>query len=122
MIKVLKSTEELQRIQSQLKEVQHFTFGLIKYKEKELNELAHYVELLEFNQLQITALGQYSILDILYSRYYWFTKFMVCYESIYSKDVSMDQVQFKIIEAINYEAAVDWDLLESIEKELGYLN
>lgn len=72
------------------------------------------------NIASIVARSQYSYLDILYSWYYWFTKFLVFYESTYDRDEGIRQAQFKIMERIDDEASVDCDVLESIEKELGY--
>lgn len=127
MIQVIKGIDELQRLRSLLSEEQHPPFGikLIEYEDRELNALSCYSSFLECNIAPIVALNQYSYLEILYSWYYWFTKFLVRYECIYGKYESIRQTQFKIIEAIDYEATakngkVDSDLLESIEKELGY--
>lgn len=39
-----------------------------------------------------------SIKDVLYGRFYWYTKFLCRYEAIYGKNGSMEQEQFKIIE------------------------
>ena len=62
--------------------------------------------------------SHYSIEDVLYGRFYWYTKFLCCYEAIYGKNGSMEQAQFKIIEAMDYAGIVDSDTLEAIEQEL----
>lgn len=125
MINVIRSKTELQRVQSDLDEEQHYPYGLIEYNDEELNDFSHFAEFLEFNRLRIVELGQYSLMDILYSQYYWFTKFVVRYESIYGKNESMRQEQFKMMETIDRAATsqdgeTDWGLLEKIEKDLGY--
>lgn len=90
------------------------------YQDKELNEAINNALLLEDEEQSIIALGRYSIKDILYGRFYWYTKFLCRYEAIYGKNGSMEQAQFKIIEAMDYKGIVDSDALEAIEQELGY--
>ncbi len=89
---------------------------IVIYDNDKLNELANYALLLEDDEQQILFIGKYTLLDILYGRYYWFTKFLVYYESLYGKDESMEQQQFKIIEAIDCIGCVDCSLLEEIER------
>lgn len=74
--------------------------------------------LLEYEERFIIASGRYSVKDVLYGRFYWYTKFLCRYEAIYGKNGSMEQAQFKIIEAMDYEGIVDSDALEAIEREL----
>lgn len=90
------------------------------YQEKELNEAINNALLLEAEEYSIIASGRYSIEDVLYGRFYWYTKFLCRYEAIYGKNGSMEQAQFKIIEAMDYKGIVDSDALEAIEQELGY--
>lgn len=90
------------------------------HQEKELNEAINNALLLEAEEHSIIASGRYSIEDVLYGRFYWYTKFLCRYEAIYGKNGSMEQAQFKIIEAMDYKGIVDSDALEAIEQELGY--
>ncbi len=90
------------------------------YEDQELNETLNHALFLEEHQQEIIASGIYSIKDILYGRYYWYTKFLSRYEAFYGKNGSMEQAQFKIIEAMDYEGLVDSDALEAIEQELEY--
>lgn len=92
------------------------------YQDKELNEAINNALLLEDEEQSIIALGRYSIKDILYGRFYWYTKFLCRYEATYGKNGSMEQAQFKIIEAMDYAGIVDSDALEAIEQELGYID
>lgn len=46
------------------------------YQDKELNEAISNALLLEDEEQSIIALGRYSIKDILYGRFYWYTKFL----------------------------------------------
>lgn len=92
----------------------------VLYQEKELNEAINNALLLEDEERSIIASGRYSIEDVLYGRFYWYTKFLCRYEAIYGKNGSMEQAQFKIIEVMDYKGIVDSDALEAIEQELGY--
>lgn len=91
----------------------------IMYDDNDLNEAINYALFLENNEQQILSIGKYSISDILYGRFYWFTKFLVRYEKLYGKDAGMEQQQFKIIEAMDYAGCVDCSLLEKIEQEIS---
>lgn len=55
------------------------------YADNELNTAINYAMFLENNQQEILQTEQYSISDILYGEYYWFTKFLVYYEKLYGK-------------------------------------
>ena len=88
------------------------------YQEKELNEAINNALLLDNEEHSILTSSRYSIEDVLYGRFYWYTKFLCCYEAIYGKNGSMEQAQFKIIEAMDYAGIVDSDTLEAIEQEL----
>lgn len=92
------------------------------YQDKELNEAINNALLLGGEEQSIIASGRYSIKDILYGRFYWYTKFLCRYEAAYGKNGSMEQAQFKIIEAMDYAGIVDSDALETIEQELGYID
>ena len=91
------------------------------YQDNELNESLNNALLLENEEQAIIASDRYSIWDVLYGRYYWYTKFLCRYENAYGKNGSMEQAQFKIIEAMDYKGIVDSDTLEAIEQELGYV-
>lgn len=92
--------------------------SIVKYEDSELNEAVNNALLLEEHVQEILSLNKYSITDILYSRYYWFTKFLVRYERLYGKDAGMEQQQFQIIEAMDYEGIVHCETLEEIERDL----
>ena len=89
------------------------------YEDNELNTAINYALALEDDEQKILTIEKYTLSDILYGRYYWFTKFLVRYEALYGKDAGMEQQQFKIIEAIDYAGCVDCSLLEQIERDLN---
>lgn len=92
----------------------------VVYQNTELNEAYNNAMILKDSAQAITSLCHYSLKDVLYGRYYWYTKFLYFYENIYGKDVGMEQAQYKIIETMDYYGIVDCAILESIEYELGY--
>lgn len=68
-------------------------------KDNKLNEAYNNALLLEDEERAITESGRYSLKDVLYGRFYWYTKFLCRYKATYGKNGSMEQAQFKIIEA-----------------------
>ncbi|MDE5718986.1 MAG: hypothetical protein K2I53_15540 [Lachnospiraceae bacterium] len=89
------------------------------YEDDEMNKAINYALSLEDNEQRILTIKKYTLSDILYGRYYWFTKFLVRYEKLYGKDAGMEQQQFKIIEAMDHAGCVDCSLLEKIEQDLN---
>lgn len=88
------------------------------YEEDEMNIAINYALSLEENEQEILTGKKYTLSDILYGRYYWFTRFLVRYEAFYGKDAGMEQQQLKIIEAMDYAGCVDCLLLEKIDNSL----
>lgn len=90
---------------------------VILYEDHEMNTAINYALSLEDNEQKILTITEYTLSDILYGRYYWFTKFLVQYEKLYGNDAGMEQQQFKIIEAMDYAGCVDCSLLKKIDQE-----
>lgn len=116
MIHIRKQQEEFYRI--------WFIVGwefLRIYEDENLNVAINNAMVLEMREEEVIQSFKWTLADVLYSRYYWYTKFFVNYKKLYGKNGSMEQAQFKIIEEIDSSIGeVDAELLESIEKELGY--
>ena len=91
---------------------------VILYEDHEMNTAINYALSLEDNEQKILTITEYTLSDILYGRYYWFTRFLVRYEAFYGKDAGMEQQQLKIIEAMDYAGCVDCLLLEKIDNSL----
>lgn len=92
------------------------------YEDTNMNESINNAFFLENHAQQIVSTGRYTLSDVLYSRFYWYTKFLARYKTTFGANGSMEQAQFKIIEALDLalEEEVNSDLLESIEAELEY--
>ncbi len=88
------------------------------YEDHEMNKAINYALSLEDHERKILSTKKYTLSDILYGRYYWFTKFLVQYEKLYGIDEGMRQQQFQIIEAMDHAGCVDCFLLEKIEQDL----
>ncbi len=93
------------------------------YDDSTLNQALNNSMLLELEEDSLIHRYGWTLERVLYSRYYWYTQFLVLYEKTYGKNGSMEQAQFKIIERIDAtDEGVDAALLEHIEQELGYLD
>lgn len=91
-----------------------------EYQDVELNKAWNNTRFFEEKEQQIIEWTTYTKTDILYSRYYWMTKLIILYETIFGRDESLRQAQFKIIESIDWAEEVDCGILEQIETELGF--
>lgn len=88
-----------------------------KYSNATLNEeINFYLFLCEEEDTIHNKFGK-SVEEVLYSKYYWFTKFKIRYEMEYGEDAGIDQTQYKIIEEIEQisENGVDWEEIQNIE-------
>ena len=57
--------------------------------------------------------------ELVYSEYYWFTRFLNRYHGIYGEDSGMDQQQFKILDKLcSLNSDVKWDILEEMEESV----
>ena len=74
--------------------------------------------LFDQKEMELQNLTELSLEDILYSKYYWFTKFMHRYHEIYGPNSGIDQQQFKLIEEMSsILEVVDYQILKNIETE-----
>jgi hypothetical protein len=56
--------------------------------------------------------------ELFYGKYYWMTAFNTKYKKLFGDDASLDQQLFKLCEEAEQEKLdVDWQTVESIEKE-----
>ena len=81
--------------------------------------LDYYLFLTQYSYCITSELQIVSKNAMLYSRYYWFKKFVKEYCTKYGSDAGMEQQCFKLLEEIDRErdGEIDWELLERIEKE-----
>ena len=89
-----------------------------EYEDKELNEYLNYWIFFEKNEEVIQSLTNELIDVILYSKYYWSSRYKERYIELYGSDVSVEQQQYKIIEELDQRISgeVDWNLIQLIEE------
>lgn len=89
-----------------------------KENDRDLNKRLNYYFLLEEKEKELQELVGLSLECILYSKYYWFTKYKEKCRALYGMDAGIEQQQYKIIEEISQRLIeVKWELIEEIENE-----
>ncbi len=90
-----------------------------EYEDKELNDFFNYWFVFEEKEDDILRLKDESIDSMLYTKYYWCTKYKKRYEELYGYDAGIEQQQYKLIEELQarINETVNWSLLESMEVE-----
>lgn len=90
-----------------------------KYPDEQINTLLSYWIFFDEKETEIKDLLGVSLEDILYSKYYWCTKFKKRFNMLYGKDAGIDQQQYKIIEEMTQRIAdVNWEQIQMIEDEI----
>ncbi|WP_231559661.1 hypothetical protein [Bacillus sp. UNC322MFChir4.1] len=56
---------------------------------------------------------------IMYSKYYWYTKYKKRYFEVYGYDAGIEQEEFKLLEELENELedGVDWSIIQEIEED-----
>lgn len=94
-----------------------YTFEKV-YDDQEINTLFNVWHFFDTREIEIQNLTGETIETVLYSKYYWCTKYKNMYNRMFGGDVGLDQQQYRIIEEINRRVdAVDWELIQMIEEE-----
>lgn len=90
-----------------------------EYEDKELNDSFNYWVFFEEKEKIIQTLTNESIESILYSKYYWSSRYKERYMEIYGSDASVEQQQYKILEEIDQRINedVDWNIIQLIEED-----
>ena len=85
--------------------------------DKRANLLFNYWCFFEENEQDIQRLANASLEIVLYSKYYWCTRYKQRFNALYGTNAGLDQQQFKIIEEISQRIAnVNWALIQRIEE------
>lgn len=89
-----------------------------QYKDIELNRLLNYWCFFEEKEMVIQELTNESLEVILYSKYYWCSRFKEKYIKLYGIDAGMDQQQYKIIEELDQRLnnGIDWKIIQVLEE------
>lgn len=91
---------------------------------KAANELLNYFCFLNARVQDILKLTEYSIDEILYSKYYWFTQYKDTVEGFLEENPELEQIQYQIFQQIGIELKgdVDWPLMQAIDENKPWLS
>lgn len=90
-----------------------------RYENEKLNQAFNYFNALE--ELGINMMENDPNIDletILYSKYYWFGKFMKYHKLQYGEEKGIEQKQFKILEELDQQFydGIDFSIIQEIEE------
>ena len=90
-----------------------------EYEDRNLNDLYNCWCFFEEKEFELQKLKNIPIDSILYSKYYWCTRYKDRYERLYGFDAGVEQQQYKIIEELQLRLTenIDWNLLKKTEEE-----
>lgn len=87
-----------------------------EYGDEKLNNIFNYVCFLVNEDEAIQKRLNINIETVLYTKFYWYTKYKNRYIELYGSDAGIEQQQFKLIEEIEQKLNdVNWNLIEEIE-------
>lgn len=87
-----------------------------RHEDVELNCLLNYWCFLEEKEVEILEVINETLDVILYSKYYWSTKYIQKYTKSYGQDAGLEQQHYKIIEEMDQRLDdVDWEMIEEID-------
>ena len=93
---------------------------IIEFKDQMTNEYYNNWVFLAENLINIINTTDYTEQDVLYSKYYWCTRFLNRYHMIYGNDAGFDQQQFQIYEEIEMNlGSIDWNLIQELDQSLS---
>lgn len=88
-----------------------------QFEDTNLNDFLNYWIFFEEYEPLIKELTNEPIEVILYSKYYWCSKYKNLYTKLYGKDVGLEQQQYKLVEELDQrlDEDIDWECLQLIE-------
>lgn len=90
-----------------------------EYEDVDLNRLLNGWFFLETNETIIQELTNETLEIILYSKYYWCSRYKDRYFELYGQDAGIEQQQYKIIQELEQrlEGEIDWEVVQMIEED-----
>ncbi len=86
-----------------------------KYSDNQLNYFYNNWYFLNKHEEKLKDTKGLSLETILYSKYYWFSRFTDRFHVVYGFDAGVEQQQFMIVEEIDQKLEnVDWNFVESL--------
>lgn len=87
-----------------------------RYSDKQINEFYNYWCFFDNNRKDILESTDITLEIVLYSKYYWCSRFVDRFTELYGEDVGLEQ-QYKILEEMDHEIhTIDWNLIQMIEE------
>ena len=85
--------------------------------DERINQYGAYWNVLDQNEDEISSRLGVPLESILYSKYYWCTKYKERYNQLYGFDAGLEDQQCNMLPEIQYKLGenTDWDLLEKID-------
>ena len=89
-----------------------------QYKDIKLNTFLNYWIFFDKKETRIQELTNESLEVILYSKYYWCSKYKDRYTALYGQDVGIEQQQYEIIEEIEQRITddINWNFIQLLEE------
>lgn len=90
-----------------------------KYENEVLNTIYNYCFVFFTKEAEVITLTGQPLEVVLYSKYYWLTRYVKKYNEVNGYDAGIEQQQFKLIEELEQRLGdVDWDLLQRIDEDM----
>lgn len=91
------------------------------FKDEMLSRFKLYYDFINNNEGKL--INDISMVDnksVMYSKYFWHTKFKNRYLDLFGYDAGIEQQSFKLLEECEnkLEGGVDWEIIEEIEKNI----
>lgn len=89
------------------------------HDDQQVNTLLNFWKFFDKREQEIQEITGIQLEVILYSKYYWCTRYKEKYNQLFGVDEGLDQQQYRIIEEINHRTgSVNWKLIQTIEEDL----
>lgn len=89
-----------------------------QYNDIKLNIFLNYWIFFDEKETMIQELTNEPLEVILYSKYYWCSRYKDRYTELYGHDAGIEQQQYKIIEELEQKVAydIDWNFIQFLEE------
>ena len=90
-----------------------------KYNDPDLNKMLNYWLFLDEHESMILKLTGESLETILYSKYYWSSRFIDRYTNLHGADAGLEQCRDKILDEMDWKlnGMIDWETIQSLEED-----
>lgn len=88
-----------------------------KYEDAELNRLLNYWLVLDENSDMIQELTGEGSETILYSKYYWSSRYIDRYTELYGTDAGLEQMRHKILDQMDSDFEINWEMIQKLEED-----